>query len=149
VVHQLSLERPSQQRPSREPLSLERHLSECNQAKNDQAWNGTISLSLKKFFFYIEDALTVCLKQEIIKISERSAAGAPPQQSAGDAFRTSFINPWGLPSTLNMWRQGCGEWLFPIQSPFSTAGLPAALGGGCVWRIDRGVQYAYIIINSL
>jgi hypothetical protein len=27
----------------------------------------------------------------------------------------------------NFWRQGCGEWLFPLQSPFSTAGLPAAL----------------------
>jgi hypothetical protein len=26
-----------------------------------------------------------------------------------------------------MWRQGFGEWLFPLQSPFSTAGLPAAL----------------------
>jgi hypothetical protein len=30
-------------------------------------------------------------------------------------------------STLGMWRQGFGEWLFPLQSPFSTAGLPAAL----------------------
>jgi hypothetical protein len=28
---------------------------------------------------------------------------------------------------INMWRQGFGEWLFPLQSPFSTAGLPAAL----------------------
>jgi hypothetical protein len=26
-----------------------------------------------------------------------------------------------------VWRQGFGEWLFPLQSPFSTAGLPAAL----------------------
>jgi hypothetical protein len=26
-----------------------------------------------------------------------------------------------------MWRQGFGEYLFPYQSPFSTAGLPAAL----------------------
>jgi hypothetical protein len=30
-----------------------------------------------------------------------------------------------LPKLL--WRQGFGEWLFPLQSPFSTAGLPAAL----------------------
>jgi hypothetical protein len=28
---------------------------------------------------------------------------------------------------LVMWRQGCGKYLFPHQSPFSTAGLPAAL----------------------
>jgi hypothetical protein len=33
-----------------------------------------------------------------------------------------------------LWRQGFGEWLFPLQSPFSTAGLPetleAAMTGG-------------------
>jgi hypothetical protein len=48
-----------------------------------------------------------------------------------------------------MWRQGFGEWFSPLQSPVSTAGLPAALGGGHVWRIAGGVQHAYIIINSL
>jgi hypothetical protein len=26
-----------------------------------------------------------------------------------------------------VWRQGFGEWLFPLQSPFSTAGFPATL----------------------
>jgi hypothetical protein len=26
-----------------------------------------------------------------------------------------------------LWRQGFGEWLCPLQSPFSTAGFPAAL----------------------
>jgi hypothetical protein len=30
-------------------------------------------------------------------------------------------------STLGMWRQGCGKYLFPHQSPFSTAEFPAAL----------------------
>jgi hypothetical protein len=54
-------------------------------------------------------------------------AGVPPQRGAGDAFRTSVVYLWVIPSTLGMWRQGFGEWLFPLQSPFSTAGLPAAL----------------------
>jgi hypothetical protein len=32
-----------------------------------------------------------------------------------------------LGGVTKMWRQGFGEWLFPLQSPFSTVGLPAAL----------------------
>jgi hypothetical protein len=49
-----------------------------------------------------------------------------------------------------LWRQGCGIYSFPHQSPFSTAGLPAALeaaaSGG---DRERGPARAYIIINSL
>jgi hypothetical protein len=32
-----------------------------------------------------------------------------------------------LQRLANVWRQGCGKYLFPHQSPFSTAGFPAAL----------------------
>jgi hypothetical protein len=57
--------------------------------------------------------------------------------------------PFGLRNgQWQLWSQDVGEWLSTLQSPFSTSGLPAALGGGRVWRINRGVQHAITIINS-
>jgi hypothetical protein len=43
-------------------------------------------------------------------------------------------------------------WRMIISSPVSFLNGEAAccaLGGGCVWRIDREVQHAYFIINCL
>jgi hypothetical protein len=48
-----------------------------------------------------------------------------------------------------LWRQGFGEYLFPLQSLFSAAGLPAALEAAASGGTEREAQRAYIIINSL
>jgi hypothetical protein len=48
-------------------------------------------------------------------------------------------------------RQGFGEWLFSLQSPFSTAGLPAALEAaatGVVMSIPCFRFFCFYAINS-
>jgi hypothetical protein len=52
-------------------------------------------------------------------------------------------------STLGMWRQGCGKYLFPHQSPLSAAEFPRHSWRQRLGRIGREAQHAYIIINSL
>jgi hypothetical protein len=72
---------------------------------------------------------------------QRRARTAPsgPATSTG----ASFV------STLGMWRQGCGKYLFPHQSPFSAAEFPQHSWRQRLGRIGREAQHAYIIINSL
>jgi hypothetical protein len=62
-----------------------------------------------------------------------------PATSTGDSFL----------STLGMWRQGCGKYLFPHQSPLSAAEFPWHSWRQRLGRIGREAQHAYIIINSL
>jgi hypothetical protein len=77
------------------------------------------------------------------------AASVPPQQSAGDAFRTSVVY-----LRVFSFYPGYVETRFRrmvISSPvsFLNSGTSRSTQGGHNWRIDRGVQLAYIIINSL
>jgi hypothetical protein len=48
-----------------------------------------------------------------------------------------------------LWRQGCGKYLFPHQSPLSAAEFPRHSWRQRLGRIGREAQHAYIIINSL
>jgi hypothetical protein len=48
-----------------------------------------------------------------------------------------------------LWRQGCGKYLFPHQSPLSAAEFPRHSWWQHLGRIGREAQQAYIIINSL
>jgi hypothetical protein len=48
-----------------------------------------------------------------------------------------------------VWRQGCGKYLFPHQSPLSAAEFPPHSWRQRLGRIGREAQRAYIIINSL
>jgi hypothetical protein len=72
---------------------------------------------------------------------QRRARTAPsgPATSTGASFL----------STLGMWRQGCGNFLFPHQSPLSAAEFPRHSWRQRLGRIGREAQRAYIIINSL
>jgi hypothetical protein len=69
-------------------------------------------------------------------------AGTAPSGPA-TSTRASFL------STLGMWRQGCGNSLFPHQSPLSAAEFPRHSWRQRLGRIGREAQHAYIIINSL
>jgi hypothetical protein len=74
-----------------------------------------------------------------------AAASAATPQSERDATSAMFQRL----ALQALWRQGCGKYLFPRQSLFSAARLPAALEAAASGGIKREAQRAYIIINSL
>jgi hypothetical protein len=87
--------------------------------------------------------------QQATTATTTSAAGVLPHRSAGDTFRTSIVYLGLFLSTLGIWRQGFGEYVFSSPVSFLNSGTPRSTRGGSGWRIEREVQRAYIIINSL
>jgi hypothetical protein len=86
---------------------------------------------------------------ECVKIMRIEDGGVMELRNAFIETTKGFVIPAGWVLVLFMWRQGFRRMLISFPISFLNSGTSRSTRGGSNWRIEREVQRAYIIINSL